>query len=50
MSVSTITREQLNAAIQKDDVARFILRKITEHFDRYSGRGPRPPRATSSSP
>ena len=31
-----------HAAIQKDYVARFILRKITEHFDRYLGRGPRP--------
>ena len=38
-----------HAAIQKDYVARFILRKITEHFDRYLGRGPRPARATSSS-
>ena len=31
-----------HAAIQKDYVARFILRKITEHFDRHLGRGPRP--------
>jgi dipeptidyl-peptidase-4 len=37
-----------HAAIQKDYVARFILRKITEHFDRHLGRGPQPARATSS--
>jgi dipeptidyl-peptidase-4 len=38
-----------HAAVQKDYVARFILQKIAEHFDRYLGRGPRPARATSSS-
>ena len=37
-----------HAAVQKDYVARFILRKITEHFDRHLGRGPRPGQATSS--
>jgi dipeptidyl-peptidase 4 len=36
-----------HAAIQKDYVARFILRKISEHFDRYLGKGPRPARSSS---
>ena len=37
-----------HAAVQKDYVARFILRKITEHVDRHLGRGPHPGRTTSS--
>jgi len=37
-----------HAAIQKDYVARFVLRKIGEHFDRYLGRGPRAADARSA--
>jgi dipeptidyl-peptidase 4 len=37
-----------HAAIQKDYVARFLLRKISEHFDRYLGRGARASNAPST--